>query len=157
MHTKNSNSNTVFSCIWHMGISGSLYQMVATFPMFFPMVPWLCSAPQFFRRSLRPPRRLALTVLLQMLRTSQRSLLWGSSPSSGEQRSSCHPAPRKTKCSFREEEALPLSLVRLVEFRVFAKGKRECQAQGRGTGVEVQRKSLVSNKVPLAKLQVELS
>lgn len=74
-----------------------------------------------------PPRRLALTVLLQMLRISRCSLLWGSLPSPrGEQRSSYHPAPRKTKCSFREEEALLLSLVRWVDFfRVFAKG-REC-------------------------------
>lgn len=53
---------------------------------------------------------------------NQHSLLWGSLPSTGEQRTSCHPAPRKTKCSFREEEALLLGLVRWVEFGVFAKG-----------------------------------
>lgn len=35
----------------------------------------------------------------------------------------CHPAPRKTKCGFREEEALLPSLVRWVELGVFAKGR----------------------------------
>lgn len=33
MHTKNSNGNALFSSIWHMGISGFLYQMVSNFPI----------------------------------------------------------------------------------------------------------------------------
>lgn len=95
-----------------------------TIPLLFSVASQHHSATQFFKRSLRPPRRLALATLLPLQASS---LLWGSLPSSREQRSTCHPAPRKTNYSFRKKGASLRSLGKWVELGVDAKGRKRAK------------------------------